>query len=358
LILIIGVVATLTLQRLEIPRRPFSQDFRSAVAVSLLLILLSQASILRLETGIKAAITTTNQPELTRIGGRPMFGYHDATGSLTQAGVTSEIGSHFIPWGERYQDQIVRALRSDREAGRQSLVTLEPWPWALLDSEDWDEPLHQRLSESLLKDIAAGQHDDALMASLRSLAADTTRVVYVRLMHEMEIKDQYPWWSRNPDEYTNAYRHIVHLARSQGMINLRWIWSPAGFRHASSYWPGNDVVDYVGLSIYATPEWNGGLIGPGANLSLDQLLKARYWVRRYEKPIILAEVGINDTDLGRRRWFAQALHDLPYFTDVVAWVYFNQPQPEIVKLDIPPPDWSLDSSEALDLRNLIERHAQ
>lgn len=354
LTLLVGTAATVLLHHLETGQKPSAAFQRCLAAVLLSLALLGFAGALRLESGIQAAILQDSEAQLSRIDDQPLFGYHDATGSMHQAQVPSAIGSHFIPWGEAYQHRIDAALQADRAAGRDSIVTLEPWAWALMDLDNWDESLHEQLRAALLSDISAGRHDQHLLASLRRLAADRTQTVYVRLMHEMEIKEQYPWWSKDPQEFIRAYRHVVKLAEDQGLHNLRWIWSPAGFRSAAAFWPGDDVVDYVGLSLYATPEWNANLAPLGTNLSLDQLLKARYWVRRYGKPIILAEVGIDDTPSNRQRWFAEAIHDLRYFPEVVAWVYFNQPQPDIVQLDIAPPNWSLSEQEAQALKKLLE----
>jgi endoglucanase len=283
----------------------------------------------------------------------PCFGYYDHDRTLSQEAVPSDIAHHFIPWGVNYVEQIRSALAADKAKGVNTLMTLEPWPWAVMETGD---PVTYKQREasanrSLVADIAAGYYDPSILISLDSIAESAgERIIVVRLMHEMEIMDQYPWSPSNSQQYIQAYRHVVDLSRQRGIHNIRWMWSPAGFKKAASFWPGESYVDYVGLSLYATPEWNGNLAPKGVNVSLDTLLKARYWVRQYKKPIVLAEVGINGPTSEKRQWFRQALSALSYYPEVVAWVYFNQQQPPIVPLEIGLPNWSLTNQEARDLK--------
>ncbi|MEB3362356.1 MAG: glycosyltransferase family 2 protein [Synechococcaceae cyanobacterium] len=288
---------------------------------------------------------------------RPCFGYYDHDGTLNRQAVPSDLAHHFIPWGPRYADRLRTVLDDDRAKGVQSLITLEPWPWAVMELGDPHtyKQRERQANRALLVGISTGRHDRDLLASLRVIAGSGDRPVLVRLMHEMEIAGQYPWSPADARAFIAAYRHVVALARRHDLLSLRWVWSPAGFQRAARFWPGADVVDVVGLSLYATPEWNSGLVPKGRNLSLDRLLKARYWVRRYAKPILLAEVGINAPAAEKRAWFRQALHDLPYFPEVVGWVYFNQRQPPIVPLPIGLPNWGLSLEEAADLRQALEQ---
>jgi len=288
----------------------------------------------------------------------PCFGYDDHDQTLQRQSVPADLGHHFIPWGQGHVDRLQAALAADRAAGSQSVITLEPWPWALMEVGD-PHTYAQRERQAnltLLADIAAGRYDEPLLLSLQEIQRAGSGPVLVRFMHEMEITGQYPWSPAQAEAFIAAYRHGVALSRKHGLDRIRWVWSPAGFKKAAAFWPGWDVVDVVGLSLYATPEWNGGLVPPGRNLSLDQLLKARYWVRSYGKPILLAEVGINAPRDEKQAWFRQALADLPYFPEVVGWIYFNQRQPAIVPLEIGFPNWGLTDGEASDLREVLSPH--
>lgn len=384
LLMALAIVLIIFLHYLEGGHRDRASMAKALLVIACLLALATTGMVLRLGESLPPLLSSTgattlapasakwskvgNQQPSGSVGGpldgpldahcslKPCFGYYDNDRTLSQEEVPSDITHHFIPWGEKYVETIRSALASDKAAGVKTLLTLEPWPWAILETGDpaTYKQREARLKKSLVSDIVNGNYDSPIVASLDSIAEGAgDGVVVVRLMHEMEIKDQYPWSTTSPESYIQAYRHVVDLSRKRGIHNIRWMWSPAGFNRAASFWPGDRYVDYVGLSLYATPEWNGGLAPKGVNASLDSLLKSRYWVRQYHKPIVLAEVGINGPASEKRHWFQQALKALPYYPEVVAWIYFNQQQPPIVPLEIGLPNWGLTIQEARDLRKVL-----
>lgn len=286
----------------------------------------------------------------------PCFGYYDYSGSLTEQRVPAAIKLAFIPWGKRHSKEIKSFINQSARDGVIPIVTLEPWPWAVLSLEPRStyKEREAAANKMLLKSISNGFYDAELKSSLEALSGPADAPVIIRVMHEMEATKQYPWFNEDPKLFISAYKHIVNLARDMNLKNLQWMWSPVGFVQADKYWPGSEYVDFVGLSIYATPEWNGGFVPKGANLSMDMLLKARYWVRKYDKPIILAEVGINDIPPRRINWLKDAFRSLPYFPEVVGWVYFNQQQPPVITLPFGLPDWSLSPGEASELKSLLQ----
>jgi cellulose synthase (UDP-forming) len=364
-----GLLAAITGVILWLHQRETGWRPRRGVGSGWLLVLTALAlaltgSALRLPQALPEILMTSWTPSTTRKAvahqdhscqASPCFGYYDHDGTLSKQAVPADLHHHFLPWGQRHLARLRAALEADREAGLQSVVTLEPWPWALMEVGDPHtySQRERQANRALLSAITAGRHDQDLLVSLKEIQRSGSGPVLVRFMHEMEITGQYPWSPARAETFVAAYRHVVALSRQHGLDRLRWVWSPAGFQRAAAFWPGEDVVDVVGLSLYATPEWNGGLVAPGSNLSLDQLLKARYWVRRYGKPILLAEVGINAPREEKRAWFRQALADLPYFPEVMGWIYFNQRQPSIVPLSIGFPNWGLTDAEASDLRDAL-----
>jgi len=60
-----------------------------------------------------------------------------------------------------------------------------------------------------------------------------------------------------PERFVAAYRHIVAVIRSNGADNITWVFhvnwddSPvAGWNRFEQYYPGGDVVDWIGISAY------------------------------------------------------------------------------------------------------------
>jgi cellulose synthase (UDP-forming) len=166
----------------------------------------------------------------------------------------------------------------------------------------------------------------------------------IRWAHEMEMVGQYPWGIADGKLYVAAYRYLHQRAQQLGLRNLVWIWSPAGNRNALDYWPGADVVDWVGISIYATPEWHPD--GSGHLPSFQRLMDEKYHlVEPLGKPVIVAEVGVNASPQETQRWLSEAISQLTQFPRLIGWVYFNQIQPDVVPLTIGQPNWSLPEAQ-------------
>ncbi len=110
--------------------------------------------------------------------------------------------------------------------------------------------------------INAGQFD-ADLGVWADGARDFGSQVIVDWGWEMNIDDA-PWNGvhnggpvEGPQRYRQAFRHIVELMRSRGARNIHWAFHlnlpehPAEAWNAfESYYPGDDVVDSTGVSIY------------------------------------------------------------------------------------------------------------
>ncbi|MBI2898616.1 MAG: beta-mannanase [Planctomycetes bacterium] len=104
---------------------------------------------------------------------------------------------------------------------------------------------------------------DADIAAWAEQATDFGSRIIVDWGWEMNITDA-PWngthnggAGQGPQRYRAAFRHIVELMRSRGADNIHWAFHanfpefPAEDWNAfENYYPGDDVVDSVGVSIY------------------------------------------------------------------------------------------------------------
>lgn len=281
----------------------------------------------------------TGIPELN--SPQPAFGVYDPDHTFDALdGV--QIDHHFVTWRLDNATEMTAAIAAAQSRRRLPLITLEPWPW------NW-----QGMTDAtLLQDIAAGRYDPTLERLFEVIKRASPKPLLLRFAHEMEMVGRYPWAVPDADAYIAAYRHVVDLARRMGVDNILWVWSPAGNNEAKAYWPGTEYVDYVGLSIYATPEWTWGLAPPGELLSFAELISHKYWVAdAYHKPVLLTEVGVNASPATKQRWLQQSVGVFSQFPAIRAWVYFNQVQPDIVPLEIGKPAWQLTPDQA---RRLIK----
>jgi cellulose synthase (UDP-forming) len=220
-------------------------------------------------------------------------------------------------------DSLAAALERARNV-RVVMVTLEPFP---ADGQ----------TTSALEAVGHGDKDEEIRAVARVVASANPQIVLIRWGHEMELIGLYPWSIDDPALYRAAFRHAVQVFRETGAWNARWVWSPAGESSAASYYPGADVVDYVGLTVLGSEEWDRaqGL----APRSFSELLESRYEVvAPFLKPVIIPELGVSGPPERQKEWLLDAATALPAFPLVRAVSYFdevNAPNTWVETL----PDW-------------------
>jgi hypothetical protein len=110
-------------------------------------------------------------------------------------------------------------------------------------------------SKSELSGVAAGYYDGYFRQLAKNIAARTgaPQRIIIRLGWELN-GTWYPWSAvGRASLYRAAYRHVVHVMRSQCNVlrfewNLNWGTNPK-FDWTTAY-PGDDVVDVVGMDVY------------------------------------------------------------------------------------------------------------
>jgi cellulose synthase (UDP-forming) len=213
-----------------------------------------------------------------------------------------------------------QALRSQRLPA----ITIEPYPNA-------DE------LAPILDLVAQGKKDDELRRLANVVAKNPGQTVMMRWGHEMELSGSYPWATDRPDLYRAAYRRVVALFREQGATNVRWLWSPAGNEGAEAYYPGDDVVDCVGVTVLADSGWDKMFGLPGQSFS--ELFRPRYKLASsFGKPVIIAELGVSGGPDREKQWLADAAQSVDQFPLLRAVMYFNEVNPQ-TKASPTRPDW-------------------
>lgn len=133
--------------------------------------------------------------------------------------------------------------------------------------------------------IAAGQFDEELRAFARGARGTN---VPISLNYDPEMTATHPWggrwdgggtttgygdpaWPDGPEHFRDAYRRIVTIFREEGATNVTFFFhtnSVTGYRVGSywepwerfrNYYPGDEYVDWLGLSVYASPKFQTGL---------------------------------------------------------------------------------------------------
>lgn len=230
-------------------------------------------------------------------------------------------------WGDKPDQQFpMRLARSIDRMGSVPMITWEPWV------VDFDErirtnlpPRAEREYASLAK-IAKGDFDFYIVPWAKQ-AAEYGKPLFIRFAHEMNDPYRYPWGPQNgnrPDDFIAAWRHVHLIFQKMNATNVLWVWSP----HVSMpwfeyYYPGAQYVDWVGVGVL-----NYGNVAPWSRWwSFHQILEKAYpTLLKFEKPIMISELGTVSHGGDPYEWYRQAFYhiDHTYSRGIRSILFFNQ----------------------------------
>ncbi len=140
-----------------------------------------------------------------------------------------------------------------------------------------------------------------------------------------------PGLADGPERFRDAYRHIIQVFREEGAVNITWFFhaNAESFPHEAwnrlgNYYPGDDYVDWVGLSVYGPifpeerEEWN--------SLSFrDRFLRAYRELRRVapKKPLAVLEFGVTE-DPRKPSWIGEAFAFIKSFPEIKAISWWQE----------------------------------
>ncbi len=180
--------------------------------------------------------------------------------------------------------------------------------------------------------IVDGSQDGYLRARARAVR-ELGRPVMISYYAEMDRRSRSAVGT--PQQFVEAWRHIVGIFRDEGAHNAVWVWCATGdglrgsHPHAPAFYPGDGYVDWACFDAYDWPRGDGRPHRSFADIAGEPY---RYLVKHMPgKPIMLGEFGTVEDPAdpaAKAQWFAQAaetirrdmpdLHALVYF-DAVAW---------------------------------------
>ncbi len=220
-----------------------------------------------------------------------------------------------------YQDRLTSAV----ERGQIPFITLQP-----MDDQSLRGP-------SVLAGIINHSYDD-LLDDWATFLKGLSKPVLIRFAHEMN-GNWYPW-SSNPTLYKEAFRYIVTYFRVHQATNVLWMFSPNNETVGTSYeayFPGEDVVDLLGLSGY---NW-GTTQGWSRWKSFSEVFKTsvKTLYSQYNLPIFL-DLACTEVGGDKAAWvqdMSTVLETDPDFASVKGFCWFDINKET---------DWRVDSSQA------------
>lgn len=172
----------------------------------------------------------------------------------------------------------------------------------------WSIPL--TMKGTPLADVAEGLHDDAFEAGARAISETHPRAI-IRLGWEMNLAEM-AWFAKGHEaDYIRAFRRVVEIFR-RASPDFKFDWCPGWGEQdgpADASYPGDDVVDYIGLDVYdfkqeGTPEERWEKFYVKAPFGLEW---HRDFARRHGKPMSYPEWGVGNA--GDNPFFIRKMHE-------------------------------------------------
>lgn len=277
-----------------------------------------------------SASASDNRP-LPHAGGL-IFGAYDPQGDFV-SDPNSRIEHLFLPWEDVELSSLAAADAYAIERGRTLLVTIEPWTWS---GDNYVSPTELR------NGIASGRYDGNI-AAICSIIGGFQTPTTIRWGHEMEdTTGRFIWSNWEPAEYIAAYRDFVSKCRVLAP-GAAFMWSPKGQPNLGAYYPGDDVVDVIGLSVFGFQPYDQ--IVMQRDMTFEEKVAPGYEAAaQFGLPIYVAELGYSGDVSYVEQWLTTVLEKREQFPLLVGAIYFNDREVVDWPYNLGRPDWRVTSN--------------
>lgn len=183
--------------------------------------------------------------------------------------------------------------------------------------------------------ISNGACDQYIRAYAQQMKQRGSRFL-IKFAHEMNNTAQ-PWSPPNfgqpPSAFIQMWRRVRNIFKTEGANNVEFVWAPiyqswpnTPDNGPNAYYPGNEYVDWVGVSGYNY--YNQLLGAPQPWLGFAQIFDGilKDFACRYPKPQIIHEFGTVEGPGGgtsKSAWIADAFAQMPSYPLLRAVVWYN-----------------------------------
>ncbi len=230
-----------------------------------------------------------------------------------------DIISLYIAWNQesisKFPDTLLNSIyRNDAIP----LVTWEPWATGINKMQGFPKIED---GQNVFRHIADGHLDSYIKCFIEKLKS-FDEPVFLRYAHEFD-NPQYPWsqHDRSQKDYIEAWKQIHKLIQEEQADKIIMIWSPWKAENMRKFYPGDDYVDWIGLTLLNYSKFNEN----GNYYSFEELYEPFhdefYWFTR--KPVMLAEFGSLDLANKQQKWINEALNSIESYKEIQSLVLFN-----------------------------------
>lgn len=130
--------------------------------------------------------------------------------------------------------------------------------------------------------------EDEYLISFAKAAAEADVPIFLRYASEMN--GSWVKWHGDPKKYIEKFR-LVHDVMEKYAPNVAMVFSPSSDpkQEIAAYYPGDNYVDWVGLSMYSVNYFNGDVKQPADTVNPLDLLDYVYELYADKKPIMISE---------------------------------------------------------------------
>ncbi len=166
--------------------------------------------------------------------------------------------SLYHAWGEPSITPFPRSnIDSIFAKGALPMITWEPW---LKTFPSKDTLFINTSANSIFCKILEGIFDDYIDDYAQNLKSFESPI-FLRFAHEFD-NPAYPWsvnGNLSPDSYKAAWIYVFERFKKKGAHNVIWVWNPWKSSVIADYYPGNEFVDWIGLTLlnYGSLNENG-----------------------------------------------------------------------------------------------------
>ncbi|MGY3620758.1 glycoside hydrolase family 26 protein [Bradyrhizobium sp. USDA 10063] len=193
----------------------------------------------------------------------------DAAGAASRLGADpARFAGAFVNWAGDGREHVLQAWEKWLKHKPASVLGVDFYgqsTWEDFRKVDWVPGIWRRLNPKRnvvwsmpltitgtpLVDVADGLHDSEFEAAARAIAEAQPRAI-IRLGWEMNLS-QMGWFAKGQEaDYIRAFRRVVDIfRRASSEFKFDWCpgWGPQEMPADLAY-PGDDVVDYIGLDVY------------------------------------------------------------------------------------------------------------
>ena len=260
-------------------------------------------------------------------------------------GINFDIISLYAPWGDRKGFELPKKEIAEILAGKRiPMISWEPWAGTFKMADSIPDLKNEK---HILRYIDSGAFDPYIR-EVAGYLKTLEKPVFLRFAHEFD-NPQYPWspaGDNSPADFIRAWKRIHRIFGEEQAGNVVWVWNPWKAAGMEDYYPGDDYVDWVGVT-----GLNYGTLNTDAQWhEFDELYNPFHTAVKNltGKPVMLAEFGSLKLGGDQHQWVKDAFKDIESrFEEIRGLVMFNsrfdKNLPPDAGLNLHSLDWSLDS---------------